>query len=1261
MGKQGELRFWRIIVSICAAAACLLALASSASAARPDLLWQQPEDLASGSGAGRMDDLRGMDVLPSNGHLFIADRLNARINEFDAWGQFVKSWGWGVRDGSSALQTCGQGAVPPSSTCLPGLAGTGPGQLVSPVGVGVGEDGSVYVYEDEECVGGVVCMAQNFRVQKFNAAGEFVLMFGGEVNKTKSAEAGSTPAERNLCTAASGDTCGIGVLGTGPGEFSNRSDLDAIDISPDGTVVVGDAGRIQVFEPSGVLKEEVVGSLAGEIVRSLALDSAGNFFVTLSSTYKRSKDDVRKLTPNGVAASTLPVTDPGAIAIDDEDNVFVTESIEPAPGRLPRVVKFAPDGERLIPDAEEIERLEEKEEEGEIIPAFAEVRPGSFSRLASLATSSACGIDGADVYVGSHYQNEGETYVTAYGPPPDPVICEPPEVPPTITEQFATAVSPDGATLRARINPHFWPDATFYVEYGTGKCSEGGCASKTPEVELGPRVVDVPLTTREVLLESLDPNTTYHYRFVAQSGGGGPVFGGDPDGEGPEEPSPADGTEGTLTTPAPEKQPSTICPNATFRTGLSALLEDCRAYEMVSPVDKNNGDIFTLPDPNSNPAAYDQASVDGSRFGYSAYRAFDEAESSPYTSQYLASRTATGWVNDAISPPRGVSLVSGEGLQTQYRFFSPDLCAGWLFHDSDPKLAEDAVEGFSNLYKRDTCGAGGYEAITTTQPTCFAPRNYLPELQGVSGDGAHAAFRVQDKLTNNAANCVVGGSTNRYQCYESSIGSPLRLISVLPTGVASTGNCTLGSAAQNAVPLRFARVDTAISEDGSRVYWTNLGSNSDGPGTIYVRINASEPQSPISGGVCTNPERACTLPVGEGRFWWASSDGSRALYVTSAGELEEFDLATATSTPIAGEVPGLVGASRDATKVYLASKEVLASGAPASDDAKLYLYQAGGGFTYIATLAKTDLPNQKLNFVPSPLTITPFNHTARVTPDGMHAAFMSTAPLTGEENIDAQSGEPDAEVFIYDAGSGQLSCASCLSTGQRPTGRELRPFASASGGQPSGVWAASQIPGNPTQLYGTRVLSADGQRLFFESFQALVGRDNNGKQDVYEWEAPGDGSDPTNTCTEGSPAYRPANDGCISLISSGTSGIDSEFLDASADGSDVFFTTNSSLVPSDPGQIDVYDARVQGGFPSPPPPTPPCQGEACQNPPPPPNDPTPASSTFHGPGNLQEKAPRRKCPKGKVRKRGKCVKKNKAGKNRQGKKKAGKSGKGARR
>ncbi|HEU5143492.1 MAG TPA: NHL repeat-containing protein, partial [Solirubrobacterales bacterium] len=797
--------------------------ATSLADSRPSLLWQQPADLATGSSAGRMDDLRGMDASPTSGHIFAADRLNARIVELDVWGQFVKAWGWGVRDGSSALQTCGPGATPPSATCLPGIVGTGPGQMSSPVGIAVGADESIYVYEGEECVEGC-SRPQNFRVQKFTPAGAFVLMFGGEVNKTRSAEVGTTPAERNLCIASSGDTCGIGVFDAAPpepGAFSNRSDLDAIDVGPDGTIYVGDNERIQAFSPSGAFEEAIVGSLAGEKVRSLALDSAGSFFVTLSGSFLSSKPNVRKLNPAGVEGNVLAAVNPGALAIDAEGNVFAVDTIGGvAPGRLPRVVKFSPSGELLIPTEEESEAVKKAEEEGkDPPPAFAEAHLGAFPRLPSLATSSACGIEGTDLYVGSHYQNEGETYVTAYGPPPDPEICPPPPGAPTIAEQYATAVDPDGATVKAKINPRFWPDTTFHVEYGTGKCSEGGCPSSTPETELGSHA-NVPLTTKGVLLEGLAPNTTYRYRFVAVSSGGGPVVGVGPGEE-----------EATFTTPPPPapQRPDT-CPNAAFRSGPSALLEDCRAYEMVSPLDKQNGDILALPDGNSNPAAYHQASLAGEGFAYSTFRAFGDAESAPYTSQYIARRTSSGWRSDGISPPRGVSLVSGEGLQTQYRYFSEDLCEGWLFHDSDPRLDEAAVEGFSNLYRRSNCGPLDYEAVTTTQPTCFAPRNFLPELQGVSADGEHAAFRVQDKLLASAASCTVGDSSNKHQCYMSGPEGQLRLISALPSGVASGAGCSIGSGGP--LTMRYSTVETAVSGDGERVYWTNAA---EGPGQIYVR------------------------------------------------------------------------------------------------------------------------------------------------------------------------------------------------------------------------------------------------------------------------------------------------------------------------------------------------------------------------------------------------------------------------------------------
>jgi hypothetical protein len=190
--------------------------------------------------------------------------------------------------------------------------------------------------------------------------------------------------------------------------------------------------------------------------------------------------------------------------------------------------------------------------------------------------------------------------------------------------------------------------------------------------------------------------------------------------------------------------------------------------------------------------------------------------------------------------------------------------------------------------------------------------------------------------------------------------------------------------------------------------------------------------------------------------------------------------------------------------------------------------------------------------------------------------------------------------------------------------------------------SVAALPTAPiTQLYAPRVQSEDGNRVFFNSYDSLVARDTNGKRDVYEWERAGAGE-----CQESSPSHSPFNGGCVSLISNGTNPFDAEFVDSSSDGGDVFFTTDASLLPQDPGLIDLYDARVGGGFPQPAGPPAGCEGEACQGPLSPPNDPTPASSTFQGAGNVVEQPARKK--KAKKRKQAKKKKqaKQRADKNR---------------
>jgi hypothetical protein len=73
----------------------------------------------------------------------------------------------------------------------------------------------------------------------------------------------------------------------------------------------------------------------------------------------------------------------------------------------------------------------------------------------------------------------------------------------------------------------------------------------------------------------------------------------------------------------------------------------------------------------------------------------------------------------------------------------------------------------------------------------------------------------------------------------------------------------------------------------------------------------------------------------------------------------------------------------------------------------------------------------------------------------------------------------------------------------------------------------------------------------------------------------------------------------------------------SESGSDIFFFTRTELVGQDRDQLtDVYDARIDGGFPAPAPESSSCSGEACQGTQSSsPTFGTPGSQSFTGGGN----------------------------------------------
>ncbi len=324
----------------------------------------------------------------------------------------------------------------------------------------------------------------------------------------------------------------------------------------------------------------------------------------------------------------------------------------------------------------------------------------------------------------------------------------------------------------------------------------------------------------------------------------------------------------------------------------------------------------------------------------------------------------------------------------------------------------------------------------------------------------------------------------------------------------------------------------------------------------------------------------------------------------------------------------VTGASNDGSYIYFAATGALAAGARAGacggEGAELCnLYVRHNGTTrLIAALSQGDYPDWSSDL----------SHlTARVSPNGRWIAFMSNRNLTGYENTDAVSGQPDEEVYLYHAPQdlaselGALVCASCNPTGARPVGVKYssEQLVAADRVFNENEWIAANVPpwtrfDLSEARYQSRYLSNSG-RLFFDSYDALVAQDANGTQDVYEYEPARVGD-----CATASSTFSERSGGCVSLISSGTSNEESAFLDASETGGDVFFLTSAKLATQDfDNAYDIYDAREcvpQTRCIASPPTLPPActSGDSCKAAPSP--QPSifgsPASATFSGEGNV---------------------------------------------
>lgn len=1166
-----------------------------------------------GTAEGEFVSPRGIAVNQASGDVYVFDRGNARVQQFTADGGFVRAWGWGVDDGSDQFQIC-------TSACEAGIEGGNGGQFPGGNAAGsvaIDAGGNVYVSDPG-----------NRRVQEFTAAGAFVRAWGWDV--VPSGKPGNTGTEFEICTSTTAGDCQAGSSGTGDGQFSANGLPIAVD----------SAGNAYVTNR--------VGAAASNSVQKFG--PSGNFAGRLATTYKAWEGIAVDPSDDHVYVAEIVKAPDAVIEEFDSAGALVDTHIPGGFGAI--ALNYA----EAAPFAERIYSLGTSSR----VDILVEAPPPSVSVDAvSAITSTTARLSGsvqpngkATTYRLEYSRDGGATWVSATFPEiglgdgtgsGDPDEC-PAGDPPLCgvsgqlegllpnTEYLARIVATNSlgifrsstalpfsteaeapgiglntstagrssASLRGTVDPRGTTVTACHFEWG----STSGLGHSVPCKAL-PGAGQGPVQV-EAQLAGLTSGTTYHYRLVATNQAG-----------------------------------TTIGDDRGIEVGVT--LPDHRAWEMVSPPDKNGGQVSIYP--HRSRAAQELGPGQPMAFDFTSLQSFAGAVGAAKGVDYMAVRTPNGWRTHAITPPQDSpppnALDENDALYNGE--MSPDLSAGVVnINPSRDLLTPDSgpVSRVSNLYLRSdlrTPGRGSYELVSAC-PLCLetgtelaTDPGYRPLLAGASAGFGVLAFDSKKNLVAGA-----GGTDTKAYEWERATGEVRLMGRVPPSG----DRCDdAGAPLCVAAPSSEAgRGDgewrpATVSPDGRRIlfgtpaqagskakdYFLRLG------GHATIEINVSERTEPdasqkVRVWAATPDLRDVFFTTGEALID-EDSDECSDLYryrLTPLGAdglpdpgVSHLTRVSASHTGTCANASGAVGVGADGGTVYFLAAGPLVPGEPSTLGQHLYRWQEGK-LTYIASLS----PGQELSRL-IPEHNTAGTYTARTTPDGSHLFFAaeSGASLAGYEH--PTCAQDCDRFYVFDgeanAGEGELTCASCPQNGSIDTVRkDLVDERVAEG-------AADRTE------HLNRPLSDTGRFAFFASANPLVPGDTNGRYDVYRYDSV---------------------NGSLALISSGEDAQDSYFLEAKGDGTDVFFATAARLSGWDQDRAyDAYDARIGGGLPEPAPPRPSCVGDACQPPPRPLNDATPASTSFVGAGNVAARKPSaRHCPKGKrrVKRRGKerCVKRH---------------------
>jgi hypothetical protein len=712
--------------------------------------------------------------------------------------------------------------------------------------------------------------------------------------------------------------------------------------------------------------------------------------------------------------------------------------------------------------------------------------------------------------------------------------------PPVVASGEAWSISDTTATLTGSVDPENSPLTACRFEYGP-TTSYGSSVPCSPSALSGGAPVAVVAD-----VAGLAPSSAYHYRLLALGAVGGPQAGAD---------------RGLAT-----------------RTSAESELPQ-RGYELVSAPDTNGVDPLPLV-----------AGADGEGYVYATFIPAPGARSG-LKSLFRATRAPDGsWSDSYVStpaPPPGEDVGGNGGF-----LFSRDLSTS-AFTTSQSLDPGDANHS-GDAYLGDP---GGSFTWASREPGVEGPETQagnISSLAYISPDGSRVLFESPRHLL--AADRSSGGHASLYEWDE----GRLSLLGLLPgSQVGPETGSELGSSGENQRGTSYG----AVSRDGSRVAFES--EEEDLAEQLYLRLDRSQTIQVSKSAAGVEPVVSAPRQV---TFWGADAEehliffsSTSALTTDSASggeegeadlyayDAEDGSLRDLTPNPGGGGVTRVYAVSEDGRRVYFTSTAALVPGQGV----------AGGSNLYLAELQGDGAPARPLRFL---ATVDPGEDQNSLgldrpqawrevasSPDGSLLAFRDRLALVPGR---ATGGRP--QLYVYEAATGSLSCASCPGDGTEPgADADLLPALPAAGSEEPEVDAVQNLVANTAAPHLLDVSS--GGAVFFQTANALVPSDTNGRIDVYEWHG-----------------------GKVGLISAGAEAHDSIYGGASSDGASVFFSSADALVPgAQDGVRHIYAARVGGGAPPAPTAAPPCEGADCRAPQAAPGlAPAAGTALFSGPGDL---------------------------------------------